>query len=473
MRIAGADKAVDNVIEWALRDDDWARQWAYVLAEHLAPACDEFGIEPEELEPTLGSDAFGNVFACATEDFLSSGVSDEDSNVVDVYLKRRGWREKGAARTYLRALRGSTMSLYEVVDIVPGHHLYLRDLIRGGETVRADERLGSQTAARWDRVALRLLSIGSMHCLAGGVLHFPHEAAAALLEVINTTARQERTAAKRRAKRAGLAVDIPLETVKVGVLPTLAPIFTRAWLLYTLGQRSQPMPHLVNFDGHDIELTEVRYPLPPNAATEIERRLDAAPRIERDSEDVAEWTWLRDAPRPAAAPSRGSKQALSFDSESEDGRWTFARIGVKPDMLVLNCNSRERAEMATARLAEILDDLIGTPLTSVQTLEQAMAERAERGDENVTPETVPPEIAGPLLKQVLDDHYRKCLRQPIGMLDGKTPRQALRSKKGRAQVVEWLKYLENSTSRQALDDPAMAYDLTWMWEELGIADLRK
>ena len=338
--------------------------------------------------------------------------------------------------------------------------------------MRADDRLGSQTAARWDRIALRLLSIGSTHCLAGGVLHFPHEAAAALLEVIDTTAKQERTAAKRRAKRAGLAVDISLETVKAGVLPTLAPIFSRAWLLYTLSRRSQPTPHLVNFDGHDIEFTEVRYPLPPNAATEIERasmrRLGSSVTAKTLRSGLGSATR-----RGRLLAARGSRQAPSFDSESEDGRWTFARIGVKPDMLVLTCNSRERAEMATARLAEMLDDLIGTPLTSVQTLEQAMAERTERSDENVTPETVPPEIAGPLLKQVLDDHYRKCLRQPIGMLDGKTPRQAFRSKKGRAQVVEWLKYLENSTARRALDDPAMAYDLTWMWEELGIADLRK
>ena len=102
-----------------------------------------------------------------------------------------------------------------------------------------------------------------------------------------------------------------------------------------------------------------------------------------------------------------------------------------------------------------------------------MAERAERSGD-VAHEPVPPEIAGPLLKQVLDDHYRTCLNQPIGMLDGKTPRQAVRGKKGREQVVDWLKYLENGAAREVLDDPsAAAYDLTWMWEELGIADLRK
>jgi hypothetical protein len=78
------------------------------------------------------------------------------------------------------------------------------------------------------------------------------------------------------------------------------------------------------------------------------------------------------------------------------------------------------------------------------------------------------------IKEFLDGHYRQCLSQPVGMLDGKTPRQAVRSKKGREQVVAWLKYLENSTARRARDEPAAAaYDFTWMWEELGIAELRK
>jgi hypothetical protein len=174
------------------------------------------------------------------------------------------------------------------------------------------------------------------------------------------------------------------------------------------------------------------------------------------------------------APSKGRKRALSYDSEDEERRWTFARIELKSDALLLTCNSRERADAAKTKLAGLLDGLIGQPLTSMQTPEQAVAEsRAQSGGEESAPETLPPEIAGPLLRQFLDDHYRKCLNQPIGMLDGRTPRQAVRSKKGREQVVAWLKYLENGAARQAQKDPAAAYDFTWMWEELGIGDLRR
>ena len=36
------------------------------------------------------------------------------------YLKRRGWKESASIRAYMAALRRSTMSLYEVSDIVRG-----------------------------------------------------------------------------------------------------------------------------------------------------------------------------------------------------------------------------------------------------------------------------------------------------------------------------------------------------------------
>ena len=75
---------------------------------------------------------------------------------------------------------------------------------------------------------------------------------------------------------------------------------------------------------------------------------------------------------------------------------------------------------------------------------------------------------------VLDQHYRKILDEPIPMLGGKTPRQAVRSKTGRPKVLAWLKYLENSNARhRGPDDPMATYDLSWLWAELGLADERR
>jgi len=48
----------------------------------------------------------------------------------------------------------------------------------------------------------------------------------------------------------------------------------------------------------------------------------------------------------------------------------------------------------------------------------------------------------------MDKHYREALDAPLPALGGKSPRQAVRSAVGRAQVIEWLKLLENRSARQ-------------------------
>jgi uncharacterized protein (DUF2384 family) len=141
--------------------------------------------------------------------------------------------------------------------------------------------------------------------------------------------------------------------------------------------------------------------------------------------------------------------------------------------VVLQTNSVERAERGRSWLAEVLSSLVKAPLTAMQTPEQAMAEHAATGNDHPPPEPpLSPEEMAALLHEVEDRHYREILSQPIPMLDGKSPKQAARSKAGRRKVVERLKYLENSTARRSQAQGHPAYDFSWMWEALKITDLR-
>ena len=81
-------------------------------------------------------------------------------------------------------------------------------------------------------------------------------------------------------------------------------------------------------------------------------------------------------------------------------------------------------------------------------------------------------VAEQVIHSYLDDHYRRALDDPLPLLDGKTPRQAVKTKKGRAQVVGWLKLLENSEFRRAAGQGHNPYDTAWMWRELKVEDAR-
>jgi hypothetical protein len=121
-----------------------------------------------------------------------------------------------------------------------------------------------------------------------------------------------------------------------------------------------------------------------------------------------------------------------------------------------------------------LADVVREPLVERVTPEQAMAQAGAAGASMSPgmPEGVDPADLRAAVHEVLNRQYRKTLGDPVPMLDGKTPRQAVRSAKGRQAVASWLKSMEQTNARCPVDDPMQDYDFGWMWEELGIADLR-
>jgi hypothetical protein len=152
----------------------------------------------------------------------------------------------------------------------------------------------------------------------------------------------------------------------------------------------------------------------------------------------------------------------------------LGRVRLESDALVLETNSRGRAERGRDLLAAALGALVGPPLTSIQTPAQALT------DAGTTAPGAPAiqlslslEEQSEVLAPVLDRHYRASLDAPLAALDGKTPRQAVRSKAGREKAARWLKYLENQTARRGRAFGQTGYDFGWMWQALKIDDLRR
>ena len=139
MGISSIDRATQNLVKWAARGE-WEALQREAYAAHFEPVIDSLDL-PDDALDVLPDDAAGMLSVFILEDFFTARFGEHgehgERNVIDDYLKRRGWRESVPARRYLAALRDSTVSLYEVVDIVPGRYMTVRDLIFGGEAVRS------------------------------------------------------------------------------------------------------------------------------------------------------------------------------------------------------------------------------------------------------------------------------------------------------------------------------------------------
>jgi hypothetical protein len=126
-------------------------------------------------------------------------------------------------------------------------------------------------------------------------------------------------------------------------------------------------------------------------------------------------------------------------------------------------------ERALAQLRNVLGTLIGTGLTShedpLQRLRRDTPHDAAEAPQHALP--AGPEIEA-VLRQLKDAHYRRVLDEPVPMLGDRTPRECARTRAGRARLVRWLKELENGEQHGAAASGQPAYDVTWMWEELGL-----
>lgn len=459
------DKAIRNIMRW-LEQPEFQEKHAMVFDEHTAPVCRHLDLSPEELNREIiehGLD--GMLFGIMFEDFLSRPLLPDNNNIVDDYLKRRGWRESVHGRRYLQQLAQSTLSLYEIVEVSPGHHCDVRDIVRGGETIRVLEKMGTQNLVKWDRIAARILKSNGKHIFTGGILPFPREAAQRLLTVLTGARKRfnkehERLTDKKTRALASVNPDDEF-------LQNACPAFTTIWLIHTLEGLQAPLPEMVNYEGEALEFTETRFPFLAEQLEEIALKLDTAAEWERDNPDEHTWIWF-----PTQQKTKNkAKSGISIQSFHNGQHPISGTLELSPGVLKLTTNSRKRAQHGQDELETLLHGLIGPALSTIQTPEQLIAENeTQRQDnEDIDPEdTIDPEIAAEIMGDYLDQYYRETLDEPIPVLGDKTPRQCASRKKDRAKVIEWLKHLENNELRRAARQGGKPYDSRWMWEELKL-----
>jgi hypothetical protein len=473
MRIPGAEEALEHIASWAARVR-WKEECHRVLDEHLEPVCAKAGIDEGELAELLGEHHYQTIQGCAFEDFISRRVGPKARNVIDDYLDQRAWKESIPGRDYLRALRDSVMSIYEVVEVKPGRGLVLRDLIRGGEPVEVDERLGSVSAVRWDRLAVRVLTIGGRHHLSGAVLDFPHEAAETVLRIFRESPERlkgtlaDQMAALTEGERRGLDEMLSDRTL---VLGDAARLITGIWLAHTIKQLKAPPPSLTNFDGEQVVLTKVRFPLAIENTAEVTGLLDEMPELSREPEKLC-WIWHRQDGKETGPKAESGLSLASWDGT---GALVLAHLELRGKWLVLEVNSLARADRGKQMIGQLLGGLVGAPVTETQSVESALEEHRgrKRSSARQAAPPIPADAAARVTKEFLDRHYRRVIDEPLPAIGDISPREAVCIPEGRAKVIGWLKYLENGESRRAQKQGTPPYDFTWMWGELGVLEERR
>lgn len=437
---------LDGLMKWSCREA-WQKSCDDALMRHVGLVCEDFEIEVADLPELIGEHWYMTLCGCAFEEVVSQTEPD-GSNLAEDYLKRRGWNEPARVRAYIAALRHSAVSLYEVSGIEVGLSFMARDLIRGGDPVRVFEKSATRSLKQWDRISTRILTINGRCEMSGGVLLFDIETGD---EVI---------------RRVGDILRRPCG--KTAPFALAASLFSSIWLENALSHLLKPaMPQLVNSEGDPIEFITVRYPLAPKVK-QADIRAVLSHVVALRPENAKFWNWIEREPRHGGREP-ASEKGHTLSTTLDDGCTVLGTVELKGRELILSCNSEKRAEHGRKLVEPRLNRLVGEPVIERQSVEAARQSLHDAGDTDDALKLSPDEEAA-IIHQFFAAHYRRQLDEPIPALGNISPRQAVKTAKGREDVAAWLKYLENGTAHQT--DAAASFDFSWLWCELGVENLR-
>lgn len=369
----------------------------------------------------------------------------EERSVLEWYLAERARRLSPAEREWLAAQQAAWLSAWEVIGVEPGESVTLRDLLSHEERF-VRERSGSRTLVVRDVLLGRVVDHEGVSLLCG--VHPrplpPMDAA----EVVR------RARGRLRRKRA-----IPVERLRD---EAFGRYLIARWeeAVDELDARAEIPPQLRNTEGDLLLLTADHFEIQATARAEVESRLAAMEGVEVEQEAGGD-----------DAPEEGSTYVFLTEGNRMHASWENTVVGracLTGTKLRLEANSLERADALRTRVEAACGKLLrhrarehADPLAPPVRAAAATAAAAAP-----PPEPAPAEIEQ-LLLDVKRRHYADWPDQSVPALDGLSPREAVRTARGREAVDVLLKDMENREQRHAGRD---AFDFGELRRELGLAE---
>ncbi len=206
-------------------------------------------------------------------------------------------------------------------------------------------------------------------------------------------------------------------------------------------------PTLVTTDGEPVVFCATQFEVERKARREVVRRLDAMEELHREQEDGSErWVWLE--PRPG-------------------GEIVIASLSLDADRMTVETQSVLRSARVGGRLAEEMGDRI--VLLDINTQEptpEMLARHAAASAGDGDPSPISPDEHRRVVREILEQHYRRWPDEAVPALGDITPREAVADPEGRSEVIALLSDFEE-WSRSAPEE-MRDFDFGFLWDELGL-----
>ncbi len=323
-----------------------------------------------------------------------------------------GWVTDEEQR-WLEAQAACWVGVWEARSIDRGRSMTMRDRLTG-EVRTVFERSASRTLPVQGCLVGRVVDFDGRSVLSGT---YPVPLSPRDADLVVEHLRRAFTATARLPKRR-LLKPAELRTGRIRLTTVLA---VHKW---AEARAQRPAPILQNTDGDPLEQVEERYPFDPDARAAV----DAGVRRLADAVCVSE---------PGERPTHVQIERPGHAQSKALPNTITAHLFVHADALVVQTNARRRADTIAAAIAT-LDLPLGASTRTVEPIELPTEPVTRPGPRL---EAAPPPALIEQVQAFNEAHYTQWVDDPLPALDGKSPRQAVRTKSGRAQVESLLRDL--------------------------------
>jgi hypothetical protein len=353
--------------------------------------------------------------------------------VIDWYLEARARNLPLSDRAWLESQQRAWLSVWEVTAVQPGEGMHVTDLLTG-EKRAVQEVSGSKMLVVRDALLARVVDHDGSSVFAGCHPRTlpPQEA--------DDVVRWVRMFARGRGKFMKMEKVRAAETEKM---------LLDVWNKVVDAMDRRPLPVLHNTDGEPILMTTDHYtPSSTKALAAIEERLAREPGVIPPDPDE------RGPERDYAFTRAGNKMHKSWDNT------IVGRAIVDPRGVRLETNSRARADALRGRFEALCDGLATHRAREhVDPMSKVRKGRAGERLEEKSPE------AAAAVRAFKVEQYQTWLDEELPALDGKTPREAVKTPARRRQVEVILKEIEH---REVREPEGVRFDVGKLRKELGL-----
>ncbi len=402
-------RLVGKILDWAM--PRFGTAWAKVLSEaHGDPAAAQLVVP-----------------------WCAYHAQVDGRRVAERFLETQGRRLSLEERDWLAAQLAAWLSIWEVTEIEPGTGVHVTDLL-SGETRFVLERTASRTLTRRDTLLARVVDHAGSSTFCG--------LASRALPPWQADAVIQRVRARLRVRGAVRVSRLRDEAIGKFMLARWAEAVDE------LAQRARTPPILQNTDGDALLFTTDHYALDASARDEVARRLTALGAVASDDPTASERCYELVRPGRAAG----------------DEGTIIGRLRLTDAALAVETNSVARADHLRQRIDAACGELVRHRIREHSDPRAPLAHGGGAEDAAPVPALDPAEAAA-IEREYKQRHYRRWLDEPIPALDGKTPREAVRTGAGRHRVDVLLRDIEHREGRLP---PAQRVDLAPLRRDLGL-----